>query len=268
MEISFWRGLLETKGEIPVNQSLEGLTAELLELLRSDQHDLRDEIAYTLLATWIFDDQYAPDALRDLGRTLEARLSGGTVFERSFAALLLGNLVEHDATANVLEASDVERSLELALAYLSSETDQRGFVPGHGWAHALAHTADWLASLAAHPKLSDASRHRILTAVTTRLETSSSVLAQHEPSRLATAALRTIQHGVGTDDWLTILETTMQVLQRAVFRSGFTPAQINLEAFLSSLALQLRQLETPPVEVFKRIAALLEGSGFASQPEG
>jgi Protein of unknown function (DUF2785) len=263
---SLWQGILATQGEIPVHQSLEGLTAELLEWLRSDQSDLRDEIAYTLLATWIFDNRYSPAALRDLVRTLEPRLSGETVFERSFAVLLLGNLVEHDATANVLEVADLERSLELALNYLLSETDERGFVPGHGWAHALAHTADWLASLASHPKLENASRQRILTAVTTRLQTSGFVFGQHEPSRLATAALRAIQHGVATDDWLTLLETTIQVLRRAVFKGGFTPAQINLEAFLSSLALQLRQLETPPVEVFKRIAALLEASGFASQP--
>src|SRR2546421_265379 len=52
--IDFWRQLVKNKYTIAPGSDVAALTTELLEMLASPDPERRDEIAYSTLATWIY----------------------------------------------------------------------------------------------------------------------------------------------------------------------------------------------------------------------
>ena len=74
--------------------------------------------------------------------------------------------------------------------WLLEEQDLRGFVPGKGWAHAVAHGADALATLARSPHVGKAELNVLLDVIAERLALPVTQLFVHgEPDRLATATM-------------------------------------------------------------------------------
>lgn len=73
------------------------------------------------------------------------------IFTRSFTALLGALVLSADAESAFLTDDQRQVWFANALQYLPSETDRRGYVPGHGWAHAIAHGSDFLDSAVQHP---------------------------------------------------------------------------------------------------------------------
>jgi len=61
--------------------------------------------------------------------------------------------------------------LDATLDYLLDEADVRGFVPGPGWHHSTAHTADLLKFLARNRNLPTEDQGRILNATTKKFST-------------------------------------------------------------------------------------------------
>ena len=75
-----------------------------------------------------------------------------TVFRRSFSALVLAECLERATSADrdrpASPTTTVLRWGDRVAGWLVRERDLRGYVPGKGWAHALAHGADALGVLA------------------------------------------------------------------------------------------------------------------------
>ena len=276
MERSFWRNILEHEGAIPAGHDLETLTQELLSYLGSTDPELRDEFGFSVLANWIFVRQaFTPDRLRDMVRTLEVRSRVGlgasntdTVFERSFAILMLSVIADLDIKAPFLEPHELERVLSLALESLRLERDLRGFVVGKGWAHANAHTADLLANLARNPKLGVVALERISAGIRAKLEAfEDQVFLQHEPSRLAVAACEVLHRDLidlaDVHLWLDGLMDTFNVRAKTDLESGLVAPRVNLETFLGSLYFQLGAIELQSAgRIRSHIERLLERSGF------
>lgn len=254
MNLSFWQEAVREAPSLPTSHSLESMTKVLLELLRSSDPVERDEIAFTLLATWIDAGHYNANELSAIQSRLEARLNADSVFERSFAVLVLGYLVEYDHKQPYLEPHQLTHLLETIVAYLHRETDERGYVPDFGWAHALTHTADCLAEFAKHTRLETTEKTKILSAISQRLSISSSLLAEHEPSRLAKAAALCLANGADFDRWASHLGTSLKQLRTGAV---YPAAYINLEVFLASLSLHL---DSPKQA---RVHKMLFDSGFA-----
>ena len=280
MDREFWRGVLEAEGAFPENlaagHDLEQLTDELLGFLSSSDSELRDEFGFSILGNWIYVRHlYGPQRLRSMISSLTTSLQVGlgesetpTVFGRSFSALILSVITDYDLEHSFLSAAELSELLKSTLGYFHLEQDWRGFVPGQGWAHSVAHTADVLSNLAKNPNLDAANLERILNAIAAKLTTPDSpVLAHHEASRLAVAAHNVIARGLLAPKmlhaWLDGMPDTLYPRSQADLERGDVAARANCEAFLSSLYLLLLKLKMPiSSRVRSHITRVLEHFGF------
>jgi len=152
---------------------LIALVYELLDQLGSTDPELRDGLLYPALADIIESGLLSGE---ELNRITEVCLDenhlffklgeeGDSVFMRSFACLIIVELLVADSKANFLSAQAYSNLFDKALWYVAGEVDTRGYVPDKGWAHAVAHGADMLAHLVSNPAFTDDKVQPILDAV-------------------------------------------------------------------------------------------------------
>lgn len=197
MASAYWDQVRASGLRVPPDRPLDELTAELTAMLGSTDPLRRYDTAYSVLAGWIARGVY-DHLLVGLGDGMAAGLEEGvgesgtdTVFRRSFSALVLTECVERDNRVETVPAPKLLQWGDQLASWLLRERDLRGFVPGKGWAHALAHGADAIGALAE-------SRHFGLAELTVLLD----VLAERvcegtagapltgEADRLAAAVVR------------------------------------------------------------------------------
>jgi hypothetical protein len=194
---AFWHDIARSKYAVPPGSDVSSLASELIDMLALPDPDLRDGIAYSTLAAWIFQTRVIGDAaLRPIIERLLANLSAGIgdqasdrIFRRSFSALTLSVVVARDNAAPFMNAEEFARIETAALAYLEAERDLRGYDQEHGWMHSAAHTADLLKFIARSRFLDQAGQPRLLDAIARKLQTSAVVFTHGEDERLARAVL-------------------------------------------------------------------------------
>jgi len=190
---AFWRAIVANKYQIPPDQKPFALAKELSRYLDSPDAELRDDLAYTILAVWIVNRQeFSPEELLQFEGKWNANLhsaigESGTdsVFKRSFSALCLSSLAERELKTPFLGEVRYRKLLDSAVNYLVDEKDLRGFDAAKGWIHSTAHTADLLAALAANSFFTKQDQASILKAIAARLATADSVFTYGEQDRLA-----------------------------------------------------------------------------------
>lgn len=194
---AFWQAVINNDFKVPAGAPLPVLVTELSTMLASPDPQLRDDIAYAVLANWIYRQRVVPveERLRLL-QTWEGNLKAGigerdtqTVIGRSFSALALGVLAILDNEAPFLDRATFARLLESALTYLQAERDVRGFDNTLGWLHSVAHTADLLKFLARNPHLQVSEQALVLNAITGKLSAVETPLVHGEGERLARTVL-------------------------------------------------------------------------------
>jgi hypothetical protein len=191
----FWRKIQQNKYEVPDGQKAFPLAQELSSDLGSTDPELRDDLAYSILAIWIANTAlFSTEELNALADEWTANLRSGigetgtdTVLKRSFSALCLASLAKRELRAPFLGTARYRALLERALEYLGEERDLRGFDAIKGWVHATAHTADLLAELADHPQFPKDDQAKVLRAVAQRLSTAGQIFTYGEQDRLANA---------------------------------------------------------------------------------
>ena len=197
----FWRSIAKNRYAVPEGQSVYPLLRELSGYLGSRDSELRDDLAYTIIAVWIKHQKQLSatelNSLVDEWRT-DLRVGIGEsgsdgVFKRSFSALCLAALAERDLKTPFLGEERYRTLLADALAYLKDERDLRGFDPAIGWIHATAHTADLLAALASNPLFGSEDQGRVLDAISGRLSSAHEVFMYGEQDRLALVAARIVK---------------------------------------------------------------------------
>ena len=194
---AFWQQVAANKYSVPTAESLPALVSELSAYLASPDPELRDDIAYSTLTSWIYRQRVvAPDLRRALINQWTMNLTAGigevgtdTVFRRSFSALSLGTLVILDNEAPYLDKAEFDRILNAGLGYLNAERDVRGFDDSKGWIHTVAHTADLLKFAGRSRHLAPAQQKAILDAIGRKLAALETVLINGEDERLARAIL-------------------------------------------------------------------------------
>ena len=198
--IEFWRAIVQQHYTPPPGSSVVQLSAELSQLLGSPDPELRDEIAYATLTSWIYQQRLLePSALRALIKEWTGNLKQGVgsvgtdaVFRRSFSALILSVVVARDNAAPFLEAAEFHDLLGAALAYLDAERDLRGYDARTGWAHSAAHTADLLKFLSRSRYLDLTDQPVILDAIAQKLARAVLVFTHGEDERFARAVLSVV----------------------------------------------------------------------------
>jgi uncharacterized protein DUF2785 len=192
----FWRAIAKNHYAIPAGQEAFPLARELSGYLGSPDPELRDDLAYSMLAIWINrQKKFSPEELVTLLEEWQANLRAGigetgrdSIFKRSFSALCLSALAERDLKDPFLGEGRFRALLNAAVTYLSDERDLRGFDAKKGWIHATAHTADLLAALAENKLFTKQDQERVLNAIQKRLETANEIFSYGEQDRLANVA--------------------------------------------------------------------------------
>lgn len=143
MQLSDWQSIQDNDFALPAKHDLDVLTGILIAQIGIPDADIR-EITYDILSEWILRGRYSSTALIAMIDTLTQNLQidiaqeqGDGVFLRSYSALLLGEIVNYDNEAAVLDGKDVKAIFTALLHYLGDERDTRALVEGKGWAHAV-----------------------------------------------------------------------------------------------------------------------------------
>jgi hypothetical protein len=255
MSASYWRQVQEADFEVPVDRPLDDLTAELTRMLGSNDPVVRDGTAYPALATWTSRGVY-DDLLSGLGDGMAAGLAVGlgepesdTVFRRSFSVLVLGECVARDNAAGLVPPGKVLEWGDRISTWYLRERDLRGYVPGKGWAHAVAHGADAIGTLAESPHLGQAELTVLLDVIADRLTMPvETQFVSGEPDRMAAATMNVLRRNVVP---LSVLEPwVVRLASAATARAprGTDPflRRGNSESFLRALYLQLALAPHPP----------------------
>jgi hypothetical protein len=237
------------------------LIADHLDCLGSLDPGLRDALFYEAADAWIERGLLSPAQLS----ALTARLLspdclfqgigaevGTDVFRRSFSALILDAIVRRWNSVEDPESAQLE-TIALGLErYASEERDLRGFVPPCGWAHAVAHAADVLASLMASGALSGWTG-RLLAATRQLLLRSDGVYTHQEDKRLArVAAAHRQHHAERNDEFQAWVEDLLQACPAAFSDMAAYARHTNALGLLRALYFYLNRRGDP-------MAAWLEG---------
>ena len=262
---AFWTGLAARDFAVPEGESAAALAHEAAGLLASPDPALRDGVGYEALATWVYRDGVVPPV--DLER-LRLRLQDGlkvglgetgreSAYGRSFSAIGLAILAAADLKKPWMTQEAFDDLLAASTVYLGAEKDLRGFVPGSGWVHATAHTADVLKFLARSPRLTPAGQARIVEAIAGRLRTAGVVYAWGEDERLALALLSLTRRKdfdpKPFDTWFAALSAENAALWKngpAIDPAAFVPVRAQKQAIVHLAALLARE-EAPP-EAFQK----------------
>ncbi len=194
---AYWKGIAAAKFEVPAGATAQELAPQLLDVLGSADPELRDDLALSILTSWIYQKKLlGPDDLRPMLRTLEANLRKGIgetgtdgVMLRSFSALTLSVIAARENEATFLSADEFSGLLDAGLTYFHDERDTRGFDSAKGWMHSAAHTSDLLKFLARNPRLPVAGQARLLSAVLAKNRDAVTPFSQGEDERMARIAI-------------------------------------------------------------------------------
>ena len=263
----FWQQVMADGLRVPDGHRIDDLTAELVTMLGARDPAVRDGIAYPALATWISRGVY-DDLLVGLGDGLVSGLAIGlgetsapSVFRRSFSALIVAECVQRDTVVRRLPATKILDWGDRVATWFIRERDLRGYVPGEGWAHAIAHGADAIGALSDSPHLGKAELTVMLDVLADRLLLpTESLFGAGEPDRMATATMHILRRNVVP---LSLLEPWIaRLANAAVYRphSDVDPFLFtgNAEAFLRALYLQLSLAPRHPEVRADLLLALVE----------
>src|SRR5882724_1278848 len=222
----YWRKIAANRYEVLEGGKAFALAKELSGNLKSSDPELRDDLAYSILATWVLEkDAFTADELLALEEEWRGNLKTGigesgtdSIFGRSFSALCLAAIAERELKTPFLGEERYRKLLAAAESYLKEERDLRGFDPVKGWIHAAAHTADLLAALVRHPLFTKQDQAAVLGAIWWKLEGADVVFAFGEQDRLANVlaamAGRADFNLAGFREWLIDMDRSDQAVWR------------------------------------------------------
>ena len=259
MDKSFWFAIRDQQYALPDGQDLLLLTDELLGYLGSTDPELRDTIAYESFANWLEKGLYTPEQLRPYLLHLLLNLQEGlgepesdSLFLRAFSILWLAEIANIDNQTHFLDGDEVRNLLSKGLAYLEAEADPRGYVPGKGWGHALAHTADLLYVLARGNHLHAEDLSQILDAIARKMLASNYWIYVHgEDDRLARAVLAIFERDLldqsAVHGWLNAIARPGEIGWKDWWlEESRTAAFFNTRSFLRSLILRVLNAKELP----------------------
>jgi hypothetical protein len=234
---------------------------EMLPHLGCPDAELRDDLIYGTLATWIVADKFEEDDLKALLRQLltEEHLffqlgetDTDAVFMRSFSVLLVPLILSKHRERPFLMPYELREVKVKLLDYLEKEQDLRGFVleedevgEPKGWAHAVAHTADALDELVQCQEMDNEELLEILNGIRQKASEDKIVFVHLEDERLVTPVIAALGRKVLTpsdvQEWLAGFVPLAQ--QKEPFPDCYRQAQ-NVKNFLRSLYFRARKPET------------------------
>ena len=248
MRLSYWERVVADGYRVPHGAALDDLTTDLVKMLGDGDPRVRDDIAYSVLSTWVSEGVY-DELLAGLGDGLVLGLRVGlgedgtdTVLRRSFSAVGLAAVIARDNAVHTLHPTTVLTWADRSVAWFLAERDLRGWVPERGWVHAVAHGADLLGTLAASRYLGSEELRVLLDVIAERLLIPTEHrFAAGEDDRLAFATMSLLHRDlVSVDELESWLDRVAALWADPVTPGEREPAtRANAVAYARALHLQL-----------------------------
>ncbi|HYJ66501.1 MAG TPA: DUF2785 domain-containing protein [Nocardioidaceae bacterium] len=251
MSEAYWQAVLASGVDVPPDRDLNDMTTELVTMLGDPRPRRRDDLAYPILATWISRGVY-DDLLVGLGDGIVVGLEHGlgadgddSVLRRSFSALILAEILGRDNEALLLPGDVVMRWGDQVTSWFVRERDLRGWAPGRGWVHSVAHGADLLGQLGRSRHFGALELTVLLDVVGDRVLAPTSYVLQHgEDDRLAYAVMTILHRNIVefrvVEPWLSRIGAGIrQPPARGGGAEWPTPAATNAVSLLRALHVQL-----------------------------
>ncbi|WP_409369393.1 DUF2785 domain-containing protein [Lysinibacillus sp. 38-6] len=183
--------------------------------------ELRDGLIYGTFYTMILEKNLLDHAI--LNDTFDYCLTNllckgigenhtDSVFTRTFTSLLIALILTRDNEDDFLEAYKIEELTNKVMAYLDAEKDVRGYVPGKGWAHSVAHVSDLVDELVQNAKFNKASYIAILRPLLNMLLQTDYAFIHDEDERLLAPLFTMLERGLPQQEVITLLNETMATL--------------------------------------------------------
>ena len=167
------RALQQSGWKLADDAARQALAESLLACLADPDPELRDSLAFEALSAWLRSGQLSVATVRGIhGRLLERLADGGSDpggFAQPFAVLALAEVARVDRLQPFLSSAERAALVDAGSAYMRAVVDYRGFVPGEGWRHGVAHAADLLLQLSLNPALERPQLEQIVAAVATQV---------------------------------------------------------------------------------------------------
>lgn len=275
MDKAGWQQIIENDYRMSDTHDLSILTDELLDYLDSPNAELRDTIAYGILARWIISHQYYTDQqMVHLVNVLIPKLSESlgnhdddTVFGRSYAAMILSLLAYQEDRFGFMPEASTHTLLDEARNYLIAERDHRAYIEGKGWANACSHTAELLKFLARNPIIQSEDAKRIIDTIAEKVIMQTNQVYHHdEDERLAQVVMAVMDLSLLTtyelEDWLKHFRdwNTAHSLKDDYNPISHATYQ-NIKNFLRSLYIQMQLVESIPIDAVDFEPELLKAIG-------
>jgi hypothetical protein len=250
--LAYWRSV-KAKG-LPGGTTAESQLPELVGFLGSPDPELRDGIGYEVLHAWIVEKRLLDAGqLRALTATLLANLAAphdtapDAVLARSFSALAMSLVAAREVATPYLTPDELHAMVGAAATYAATERDLRGHIGAQGWAHAAAHTADWLNQLAKNPALTHDDAAAILRAVADlTVRRHGQILAHGEDSRLAAPVMTLLRRDrIDQAAWAPWVDGLLAPFREPGFEPARYAAQRNGRNLLFTLFVFLSLEEKP-----------------------
>lgn len=251
------RQIIESGFKLPAT-SFHEVVPSLLHDLGSPDSALRAD-ALTVFSYWVDNDHFSQkelDSLLDKSlnrmRYKLGRSGDDSVFVRSYAALLLLELLHRNLEKAILDSSRLELIYNTVTDVFLREQDYRAVVSGKGWAYATAHIGDNFLQLSRTKALEPTHQNEILTTIGVKLRSTGTYVFRHlEDERLAYVVLAVLEQDTVTPDffeqWIAELVTFSGNDYAAIVElpGEQHAAYNNVRTFLRSLSFQLRFRKNP-----------------------
>ena len=247
------KAIADAEYALPKGEDADQIVEACLAHLGSTDPELRDGLIYPVLARWstraVLEDEQRKELLWRLLDDSHLRLELGSrqddsVFMRSFSVLAIPPILYAHRQEPFLRQQEILNVHAAVLAYLGEERDRRGFVPGKGWAHAIAHAADTVDEIAVCQEIGLEQLREMLDVLFEVITTDEDVYAYDEDERITTAVVTIWERGLLSlqelQEWLGRLVDSAKE-QRPFPQAYFT--EINVKHFLRSLYHRARRRE-------------------------
>ncbi|MDY0409894.1 DUF2785 domain-containing protein [Paracerasibacillus soli] len=231
--------------------NLDVLIEDMLQNIGSTDPVLRDELIYTTFGNLIYHDFFTIEQRTYLlqkcvtddylfYRIGESKTD--SVFTRSFSALVLALLLNHDREKLDLPIVQIKHAIACSINYLNEEQDTRGYVEEKGWAHSIAHGADYLAAAINHPVFDMENANNCLDTMMACLFKDGQY-KDEEDNRLLFAVDALISRNLKEQlmiDWImSMVEKIHDMLDSQPAQTTTYHQRLNVTAFLKSLYFRL-----------------------------
>ncbi|TYS86140.1 DUF2785 domain-containing protein [Rossellomorea aquimaris] len=228
-----------------------GLVKSMMHFIGTTDSELRDKLIYSTFCQLALDNQLEHELLIDLldycfsdDMLFKGIRENGTdtVFTRAFTSLVIAVILYKDNEDDFLPKNAVYKTKDHLINYINSENDLRGFVPGKGWAHSIAHVADAFDELILNNKIEQKDLLDMLRPLWEKILVSDSVYVHGEDERMVTPILAMLEKGMDVGEIEQLLKGVPAELKRRkehVKEENYWFLETNCKTFLKSFYIKI-----------------------------